>query len=52
MPQMKPLNWLILFFYFSLVFIFLNSINYFNILYKNNKIFKTHKNINIKAWMW
>uniref|UniRef100_A0AB38ZLD0 ATP synthase complex subunit 8 n=1 Tax=Andricus sp. TaxID=3022421 RepID=A0AB38ZLD0_9HYME len=29
MPQMKPMNWLILYFYFIIMFIFMNNNLYF-----------------------
>nr|QWB85654.1 ATP synthase F0 subunit 8 [Sarmydus sp. N117] len=34
MPQMAPLNWLILLFYFTLVFALFNTLNYFLFSYK------------------
>nr|QXE46433.1 ATP synthase F0 subunit 8 [Cephalcia infumata] len=51
MPQMYPLNWLILFFMFLMMFFLINSINYFYFLLKpmeNNSIMKKYK----FDWMW
>nr|QKW88339.1 ATP synthase F0 subunit 8 [Trichagalma acutissimae] len=51
MPQMKPMNWLILFFYFMLMFIIMNNnlyfFNYKNYI-NNNKIFKNFNKFNFK----
>nr|ALI86977.1 ATP synthase F0 subunit 8 [Cryptolestes turcicus] len=51
MPQMAPLSWLTLFFYFSIIFIMYNIMNYYNFLYqiKKEKIMMKKKNIN---WKW
>nr|AKQ53268.1 ATP synthase FO subunit 8 [Tenthredo tienmushana] len=54
MPQMYPLNWISLFFLFTLIFMFFNIIFYFQILYtlKQNKNFKLN-NLNKKMnWKW
>nr|YP_010284549.1 ATP synthase F0 subunit 8 [Xoanodera maculata]UKQ56292.1 ATP synthase F0 subunit 8 [Xoanodera maculata] len=37
MPQMAPLNWLLLFIIFSVTFIFFNSLNYYSFTYKVKK---------------
>nr|UFP05753.1 ATP synthase F0 subunit 8 [Hycleus scutellatus] len=34
MPQMAPLNWLSLLFFFITIFILLNSLNYYTFLYQ------------------
>nr|SPP23462.1 ATP synthase F0 subunit 8 [Atrophaneura dixoni] len=56
MPQMMPINWILSFFFFILIFILFNIFNYFifNLSYKNiisnnvsNKNFK--KNL---FWKW
>nr|ALO70763.1 ATP synthase F0 subunit 8 [Neophonus bruchi] len=51
MPQMAPMNWLMLFFMFTLIFLLLNSINYFsykyNINLKNKNFYK-----NMILWKW
>uniref|UniRef100_A0AAU7YUU2 ATP synthase complex subunit 8 n=1 Tax=Hepialus lagii (nomen nudum) TaxID=3140519 RepID=A0AAU7YUU2_9NEOP len=53
MPQMYPLNWIMLFIYFILIFILFNILNYYIYMYKsnnlNNKLF--FKNINL-TWKW
>nr|AXS65372.1 ATP synthase F0 subunit 8 [Bostrichoidea sp. 9 KM-2017] len=51
MPQMAPLSWLTLFFYFTIIFLMINSLNYYNFNYKSitNKFTKTQKKIN---WKW
>nr|YP_009995913.1 ATP synthase F0 subunit 8 [Spondylis buprestoides]QNQ64864.1 ATP synthase F0 subunit 8 [Spondylis buprestoides] len=51
MPQMAPLNWLNLFFWFLIIFLMFNSINYFMIYYniKKSKITKNKLNYN---WKW
>nr|QIV24747.1 ATP synthase F0 subunit 8 [Toxeutes arcuatus] len=38
MPQMAPLNWLTLFIFFVLVFLILNSVNFFSFSYTIKKI--------------
>uniref|UniRef100_A0AAU6QEJ8 ATP synthase complex subunit 8 n=1 Tax=Euchirus longimanus TaxID=1968892 RepID=A0AAU6QEJ8_9SCAR len=51
MPQMAPLNWLTLFFLFSITLLIFSSMNYFSFLYPANPAsFKTPKN-NI-SWKW
>nr|ALL97407.1 ATP synthase FO subunit 8 [Asiemphytus rufocephalus] len=53
MPQMYPLNWIILFIFFSLIFIFFNIINYFNFkIEKKNKMFIMKKNSQMLNWKW
>nr|YP_010729892.1 ATP synthase F0 subunit 8 [Parnassius hannyngtoni]WEF74763.1 ATP synthase F0 subunit 8 [Parnassius hannyngtoni] len=52
MPQMMPINWLLSLFFFIMIFILFNIMNYyiFNINFKNfyfNK--KNFKNMN---WKW
>nr|YP_009539776.1 ATP synthase F0 subunit 8 [Barca bicolor]AYP72714.1 ATP synthase F0 subunit 8 [Barca bicolor] len=53
MPQMMPINWIISFFLFILIFIMFNILNYFIfnkiIFNKKNEIFKPQKNI---SWKW
>nr|QRW36348.1 ATP synthase F0 subunit 8 [Hydroporus sp. IBE<ESP> AN585] len=50
MPQMAPMNWLILYIFFSLVFILFNFMNYYLFLInkKNNNINKLLK----KSFNW
>nr|YP_009971737.1 ATP synthase F0 subunit 8 [Platisus moerosus]QNG56447.1 ATP synthase F0 subunit 8 [Platisus moerosus] len=51
MPQMSPLSWLMLFFFFSIIFIMYNIFNYFSFIYpiKISKTFKSKIQIN---WKW
>nr|QRV62450.1 ATP synthase F0 subunit 8 [Hydroporus apenninus] len=52
MPQMAPMNWLILYMFFSLTFIMFNFLNYYLFLInnKNNNINKfLKKSFN---WKW
>nr|AXS65222.1 ATP synthase F0 subunit 8 [Cerambycidae sp. 8 KM-2017] len=51
MPQMAPLNWLILFIFFILIFIIFNIMNYYimNLTPEQKKITKSSKLIN---WSW
>nr|AND96370.1 ATP synthase F0 subunit 8 [Bubas bison] len=51
MPQMAPMNWLMLFFYFSMIFMIFNVKNYyaFNYSIKFSKFLKKNSYIN---WKW
>nr|UPX88658.1 ATP synthase F0 subunit 8 [Hydraena nigrita] len=51
MPQMAPMNWLMLFMYFIMMFLLMNSLNYFLFLYspKNKTMTKLNNMIN---WKW
>nr|YP_010283885.1 ATP synthase F0 subunit 8 [Chlorophorus annularis]ULA45453.1 ATP synthase F0 subunit 8 [Chlorophorus annularis] len=51
MPQMAPLNWLLLFTFFSIIFLLFNSMNYYSFLYspKETKSVKMQLNFN---WKW
>nr|YP_010987588.1 ATP synthase F0 subunit 8 [Ochthephilus sericinus]WON66007.1 ATP synthase F0 subunit 8 [Ochthephilus sericinus] len=51
MPQMAPLNWLLLFMLFILIFMIFNSLNYFSFYYstKISKFMKTSSQLN---WKW
>nr|AFQ62389.1 ATP synthase F0 subunit 8 [Kateretes pedicularius] len=51
MPQMAPLSWLSLFFYFTLIFLMFNSMNYFSFIYKN-KSSKLNKSMLKYSWKW
>nr|QAY82019.1 ATP synthase F0 subunit 8 [Omophoita sp. REN-2018] len=50
MPQMMPLNWISLMFFFIFCFIFINYMNYFNFMYMNKFSFK--KINNHYNWKW
>nr|ARH55067.1 ATP synthase F0 subunit 8 [Lordithon exoletus] len=51
MPQMAPMNWLMLFLYFTILFLLFNSINYFSFSYtpQSYKLNLKNKLIN---WKW
>nr|YP_010834384.1 ATP synthase F0 subunit 8 [Luperomorpha xanthodera]ARH55076.1 ATP synthase F0 subunit 8 [Luperomorpha xanthodera]WFQ81653.1 ATP synthase F0 subunit 8 [Luperomorpha xanthodera] len=51
MPQMMPLNWLTLMFFFITSFYMFNNLNYFNIMYMSKKqsILKKYLKFN---WKW
>nr|APX39800.1 ATP synthase F0 subunit 8 [Gonioctena aegrota] len=51
MPQMMPLNWLTLFFYFTLIFMMFNIMNYYMFLYPI-KTSSTNKNYIKFNWKW
>nr|AXS65883.1 ATP synthase F0 subunit 8 [Bostrichoidea sp. 4 KM-2017] len=51
MPQMAPLSWTLLFIYFSMIYMFINSINYYNFFYTPMKSFKLFKKKLIN-WKW
>nr|YP_010010058.1 ATP synthase F0 subunit 8 [Sipalinus gigas]QNS38616.1 ATP synthase F0 subunit 8 [Sipalinus gigas] len=51
MPQMAPLSWLILYFFFILIFFMFNAVNYFTFLYKPNKPAPSPKKIKLN-WKW
>nr|AXS65292.1 ATP synthase F0 subunit 8 [Histeroidea sp. 5 KM-2017] len=51
MPQMAPLSWVILFIYFTLIFICLNINNYTTFLYPSNKSTSIYS-LTSKNWKW
>nr|YP_009935560.1 ATP synthase F0 subunit 8 [Omosita colon]QNS37165.1 ATP synthase F0 subunit 8 [Omosita colon]QVG61289.1 ATP synthase F0 subunit 8 [Omosita colon] len=51
MPQMAPLNWLSLFFYFLMIFVMFNVINYYSFMYKIKTSKKNKKFIKYN-WKW
>nr|QIV24812.1 ATP synthase F0 subunit 8 [Teispes insularis] len=51
MPQMAPLNWLILAILFTLVFLVFNVYNYFSFNYEIKKLKTTKKEI-FSNWKW
>nr|SPP23449.1 ATP synthase F0 subunit 8 [Graphium androcles] len=55
MPQMMPINWIMLFIFFILIFIMFNIMNYyiFSIKYNNNNIYYYMKNLKKNlSWKW
>nr|AXS65187.1 ATP synthase F0 subunit 8 [Coleoptera sp. 14 KM-2017] len=51
MPQMSPLSWLTLLIEFSLIFLMLNSMNYFSFNYMFKMIKTSKKTLQIN-WKW
>nr|ARH53756.1 ATP synthase F0 subunit 8 [Carpelimus fuliginosus] len=51
MPQMSPLNWLILFMFFIIIFMMFNMLNYFNFFYKPSKTLQNIKKFP-SNWKW
>nr|UPU95834.1 ATP synthase F0 subunit 8 [Monochroa sp.] len=51
MPQMMPINWMISFFFFIIIFIIFNIMNYYIFLYKNN-IKNNFSSTPIKNQIW
>nr|AND96020.1 ATP synthase F0 subunit 8 [Onthophagus carbonarius] len=51
MPQMAPINWLMLLFYFSMIFMMFNVMNYYSFNY-NIKMFSFKKKIKNLNWKW
>nr|QWB85860.1 ATP synthase F0 subunit 8 [Ulochaetes vacca] len=51
MPQMAPMNWMILFIYFVMIFFMVNIFNYFSFCYLKNKKLMI-KDSNCYNWKW
>nr|YP_010392981.1 ATP synthase F0 subunit 8 [Tipula aestiva]UPX88782.1 ATP synthase F0 subunit 8 [Tipula aestiva] len=53
MPQMAPINWLLLFIIFSITLIIFNILNYFSFLPNNPNLFQPKKKMNTSLnWKW
>nr|UFZ13128.1 ATP synthase F0 subunit 8 [Ctenochauliodes yangi] len=52
MPQMAPLNWLILFIFFTLMFIIFNMMNYFITNYSLPSLTKMNLSKTPLNWKW
>nr|AET13007.1 ATP synthase F0 subunit 8 [Tipula abdominalis] len=53
MPQMAPINWLLLFIIFSITLIIFNTLNYFSFLPSQPKSIHSEKKINSPLnWKW
>nr|YP_004940578.1 ATP synthase F0 subunit 8 [Carabus mirabilissimus mirabilissimus]YP_009737802.1 ATP synthase F0 subunit 8 [Carabus changeonleei]ACT36234.1 ATP synthase F0 subunit 8 [Carabus mirabilissimus mirabilissimus]QHW07537.1 ATP synthase F0 subunit 8 [Carabus changeonleei]WNS64151.1 ATP synthase F0 subunit 8 [Carabus leechi yooni] len=54
MPQMAPMNWLFLYFLFTIIFLMFNFLNYYLYLVKNTSNYKSQYNFNKKIlnWKW
>nr|ANJ70324.1 ATP synthase F0 subunit 8 [Athous haemorrhoidalis] len=51
MPQMAPLSWLNLFISFIIIFMIINTINYFSFKYENN-LMMTSPKLTKTNWKW
>nr|YP_010850286.1 ATP synthase F0 subunit 8 [Tomicus minor]WGH11777.1 ATP synthase F0 subunit 8 [Tomicus minor] len=52
MPQMSPMNWMILFMLFSFIFILSMIINYFSFYYFSSPPKKNYLMSNMVNWKW
>nr|AVE15482.1 ATP synthase F0 subunit 8 [Hestiasula sp. JZ-2017] len=52
MPQMMPLNWLMLFIFFSTLLIMFNMVNYYTPLNKNSSKLTLKTFMKSLAWKW
>nr|SSW94035.1 ATP synthase F0 subunit 8 [Meandrusa sciron aribbas] len=53
MPQMMPINWILSFFMFIMIFILFNMMNYYIFSLKNKYINISNKNFKKKIhWKW
>nr|YP_010890188.1 ATP synthase F0 subunit 8 [Sovia lucasii]WJJ70294.1 ATP synthase F0 subunit 8 [Sovia lucasii] len=52
MPQMMPINWIISFFLFILIFIMFNILNYYIFHMKMNNFNKNYNNLANKNLFW
>nr|YP_009729996.1 ATP synthase F0 subunit 8 [Argopistes tsekooni]QHX99901.1 ATP synthase F0 subunit 8 [Argopistes tsekooni] len=51
MPQMMPLNWLMLMLFFIIIFYLFNNLIYFNTMYMKKNIKTMKKSLNFN-WKW
>nr|YP_009712008.1 ATP synthase F0 subunit 8 [Gastrophysa polygoni]QGA74018.1 ATP synthase F0 subunit 8 [Gastrophysa polygoni] len=51
MPQMMPLNWMLLLFYFTLIFMIFSIMNYYMFTYKMKYTKKSNNKLNYN-WKW
>nr|YP_010166676.1 ATP synthase F0 subunit 8 [Mystonectes coelamboides]QRV62767.1 ATP synthase F0 subunit 8 [Mystonectes coelamboides] len=52
MPQMAPMNWLILYMFFSAIFILFNFLNYYMFLINNKNNTLNKLNMKTMYWKW
>nr|YP_009694374.1 ATP synthase F0 subunit 8 [Carabus granulatus]QEI26034.1 ATP synthase F0 subunit 8 [Carabus granulatus] len=54
MPQMAPMNWLFLYFMFTIIFLMFNFLNYYLYLIKNTNNYTLKNNYmkKILNWKW
>nr|YP_010564334.1 ATP synthase F0 subunit 8 [Mythimna turca]UYX62357.1 ATP synthase F0 subunit 8 [Mythimna turca] len=50
MPQMMPINWLISFFFFLLIYLIFNIMNYY--IFEKKTLNKNNLNIKFKNFNW
>nr|APX40931.1 ATP synthase F0 subunit 8 [Apteropeda orbiculata] len=51
MPQMMPLNWLLLMLFFIMILYMFNNLNFFNLNYTTQKE-KINKKLILFTWKW
>nr|QNP10048.1 ATP synthase F0 subunit 8 [Ochthebius nanus] len=51
MPQMAPMNWIFLFFMFTMIFFMFNTMNFFSFKYSPIKMEKINKKLKFN-WKW
>nr|YP_010166715.1 ATP synthase F0 subunit 8 [Oreodytes davisii]QRV62819.1 ATP synthase F0 subunit 8 [Oreodytes davisii] len=52
MPQMAPMNWLLLYIFFSVIFILFNFMNYYTFLTYKKINFFNKSSKKILSWKW
>nr|QOV03314.1 ATP synthase F0 subunit 8 [Orectochilus villosus] len=53
MPQMAPMNWLILFIIFNIIFFFVNFLNYYIFLLSKKSTYSQKTTLqNMLNWKW
>nr|AML26060.1 ATP synthase F0 subunit 8 [Staphylinidae sp. BMNH 1274252] len=52
MPQMAPMNWLMLFLMFIIVFLMFNILNFFSFFYTMKKLSHSSNNKKSISWKW
>nr|QRV62605.1 ATP synthase F0 subunit 8 [Nectoboreus dolerosus] len=52
MPQMAPMNWLMLYMFFSLIFIIFNFLNYYMFITNNQSNKPISLNKKMLYWKW
>nr|UBA16575.1 ATP synthase F0 subunit 8 [Pseudergolis wedah] len=52
MPQMMPINWMLSFFFFLMIFIIFNMMNYYIFNYKIKSFNNNIKKILLFNWKW
>nr|YP_010988768.1 ATP synthase F0 subunit 8 [Paranaspides williamsi]WOR81138.1 ATP synthase F0 subunit 8 [Paranaspides williamsi] len=52
MPQMAPIFWLLLFLFFTLIFMLFSSVSYFLIPAQKNTLLSAHSSKPLLLWKW